>query len=113
MQIHLNLKSDVDKLNNDELKLVPSNLSNLKSKLNKLDIGKLQTTPVGIRKLSNCVKNDVAKKVEYNNSLKKVSNIKSDLVKKLTITQKFMKLKIKLILIMIMLNILMRNNLIN
>ena len=53
MQINLNLKSDVDKLNNDKLKLVPSNLSNLKSKLDKLDIGKL----------SNCVKNDVAKKV--------------------------------------------------
>ena len=63
MQINLNLKSDVDKLNNDNLKLVPSNLSNLKSKLDKLDIGKLQTTPVGISKLSNCVKNDVAKKV--------------------------------------------------
>ena len=63
MQINLNLKSDVDKLNNDKLKLVPSNLSNLKSRLDKLDIGKLQTTPVGISKLSNCVKNDVAKKV--------------------------------------------------
>ena len=63
MQINLNLKSDVDKLNNDKLKLAPSNLSNLKSKLDKLDIGKLQTTPVGISKLSNCVKNDVAKKV--------------------------------------------------
>ena len=40
-----NLKTDIDKLKN-----VPSNLSNLKSKVDKLDIGKLKTTPIDISK---------------------------------------------------------------
>ena len=50
------LKSDVDKLDIDELKNVPSNLNNLKMKVGKLDIGKLETTPVDLSKLSNVVK---------------------------------------------------------
>ena len=49
-----------------------SNLSNLKSKVNKLDIGKLEPTPAGLSKLSNVVKNDVAKKTEYNRLAKKL-----------------------------------------
>ena len=61
-----NLKSDVDKLDIDKFKNVPSNLSDLKIKLDELDIGKLETTPVDLIKLSNVVKNDVVKKIEYN-----------------------------------------------
>ena len=34
----VNLKSDADKLEFDKLKSIPSNLSNLKSKVDKLDI---------------------------------------------------------------------------
>ena len=41
-----NLKSDIDKLDIKRLKYVPSNLSDLKSKVDKLDIGKSETTPV-------------------------------------------------------------------
>ena len=54
-----NLKSDVDKLDNDEFKNVPSNLSNLKSKADKLNIGKLETSPTDLSKLIDVVKNDV------------------------------------------------------
>ena len=36
-------KTDVDKLDIDKLRNVPNNLSNLKSKADKLDIGKLET----------------------------------------------------------------------
>ena len=35
----------------------------MKSKVDKLDIGKLELTPVGLSKLSNVVKNDIAKKI--------------------------------------------------
>ena len=41
-----NLKSDIDKLDIKRLKYVPSNLSDLKSKVDKLDIGKSETAPV-------------------------------------------------------------------
>ena len=50
-----NLKSAVDKLDIDKLKKVPSNLSNLKSKADKFDIGKLETTPVDLSKVNNVV----------------------------------------------------------
>ena len=39
--------------------------ASLKSKLDKLDMGKLETTPVDLSKLNNKVENDVLKKTEY------------------------------------------------
>ena len=58
-----NLKSDVDKLDINKLKNLPANLGNLKSKLDKLDVDKLVPVSADISKLSDVVKNDVAKKV--------------------------------------------------
>ena len=43
----------------------------MKNKVDKLDIGKLETTPLDLSKLTNAVKNDVAKKTEYNAKIKK------------------------------------------
>ena len=43
----------------------------MKSKVDKLDIGRLETTSVELSKLSNVVKNDVVKKAEYNELTKK------------------------------------------
>ena len=86
-----NLKSD------DKLKNVPNNSRNLKSKVDKLDIGKLETTPVSLSKLSKkkLVKKDVVKTADYNELIEKVNNISttdtSSLVKKVTITKKIMK----------------------
>ena len=57
-------KSDVDKLH--ELKNIPRNWRNLKSKVVKLDIGKLESTPADLSKLSDAVENEVVKKTEYN-----------------------------------------------
>ena len=57
-----------------KLKSVPINLNNLKSKVDKLDIGKLKTTPVDLSKLSNIVKNDVVKKTEYNAKIKNIED---------------------------------------
>ena len=57
----------------------------MKSKVDKLDIGKIEASPVDLSKLSNVVKNDVVKKTEYDELIKKVKNINttdtSDLVK--------------------------------
>ena len=50
-----NLKSDVDKLDIDKLKNVPTNLSNLKSIVDKLDVDKLVAVPVDLSKLPNVV----------------------------------------------------------
>ena len=55
--------------------------------IGKLDIGKLETTPVDLIKLSDAVKNDFAKKTKYKESVKKRNDFKttdkSDLFKKL------------------------------
>ena len=82
----VNLKSDVDKLDIDKSKNVPSGLSSLKNKVDKLDIGKLETTVVNLSKLNDVAKNEVVKKTEYNELFKIVNNNQatdtSDLVKK-------------------------------
>ena len=54
----VNLKSDVDKLNIDKLKNVPTNFSNWKSKADKLDVDKLVPILVDLRKPSDLVKNE-------------------------------------------------------
>ena len=53
------------------MKHVPSNFSDLKSKVDKLDIDKLVPVPVDLRKLSGVVKNEVVKKDVYNVNIKK------------------------------------------
>ena len=52
-----------------------SNLASLKTKLDKLDINKLVPVAVDISKLSDVVKNDVAKKVVYDKLVAKVNSI--------------------------------------
>ena len=70
------------------LELTMSNLAygKVKLKVGKLYIGKLETTPVYLSKLSNAVKNDVVKKTEYDELVKNIKAIQttdtSNLVKK-------------------------------
>ena len=55
-------------------KNVPSNLSNLKSKLDKLDVHKLVPIPVDLSKLSDAVKKDIVKKDLYNAKIKNIED---------------------------------------
>ena len=54
-----------------------SNLANLKTEVDELDIDKLKPVPNDLAKLSNVVKSDVVKKIEYDKSVAKVNNIDS------------------------------------
>ena len=79
-----------------------SNLVSLKTEVDKLDIDKLTPVPNDLAKLSNVVKNDVVKNIEYSKLVTKVDNIdttgfvlkttydteKSDLEKKISDTDK-------------------------
>ena len=69
-----NLKSDVDKLDIDELKHVSSGLSSLKSKVDKLDVDKLVPVPIDLSKPSDVVENDVVKKDVYNAKIKNITD---------------------------------------
>ena len=79
-----------------------SNLANLKTEVDKLDVEKLAPASVDLSKLSDVVKNHVVKKTEYDNLVAKVNNIdttgfvlkttydtdKSDLGKKISDAEK-------------------------
>ena len=64
------MKSNVDKLDIDKFKNVPSGLRSLKLKVDKLSIDTLETTPVDLDKLINVVNNDVVKILNMMNWLK-------------------------------------------
>ena len=52
-----------------------TNLSSLKTEVDKLNIDKLVPVPTDLRKLSNVVKNDVVKKAAYDKLVAKVDNV--------------------------------------
>ena len=52
-----------------------SNLTSLKTKVDKRDIDKLTSVPTDLATLSNVVKNDVVKKTEYDKLVNKVNGI--------------------------------------
>ena len=61
---------------------IKTNLANLKTEVDKLDIDKLAPVPVDLSKLSDVVNNDVVRKTVYGKLVAKVNNIDtSDFVK--------------------------------
>ena len=52
-----------------------TNLANLKSGVDKLDVDKLKPIPTDLSKLGDVVKDDVVKKIDYNKLVAKVDNI--------------------------------------
>ena len=74
-----------------------TNLANLKTEVDKLDIDKLITFPVDLSKVSNVVKNDVVKKIVCDKLVAKINNIDtSGLVKKTDCNTKITEIKDKI-----------------
>ena len=65
---------------------MPTNFSNLKSKVEKLDFDKLVPVPVNLSKLSDIVKNDVVKKDVYSAKIKNIEDKIPDITKLVTNT---------------------------
>ena len=51
-----------------------TNLATLKTEVDKIDPDKLKTVPTDLAKLSNAVKNDVVKKTDYNTKVTSIEN---------------------------------------
>ena len=70
-------KSDIKNIShvNTSSFALKTNLANLKTKVDKLDIDKLVPVPVDLSKLSDVVKNDVVKKTVYDKLVAKVNSI--------------------------------------
>ena len=69
----------IDKLDIDKLENIPSNLSNVKSQVDKSDFVKLVPVPIYLIKLSDVVKNDVIKKDVYDPKIKDIEDKISDI----------------------------------
>ena len=54
---------------------VPTNLNNLKPKVHDLDVGKLKTMFVDLKKLSDVVDNEVVKQAKFSKLKTKVNNL--------------------------------------
>ena len=67
--------------------VIKKEIIQITNNIDKLDISKLETTPIDLIKLSDVVKNDFAKRTKYKELVKKRNDFKttdkSDLVKKL------------------------------
>ena len=71
-------KDDVKNITHVDVSSYPTktNLAALKSEVDKIDMDKLKVTPDNLAKLSNVVKNDVVKKTDYS---AKVTNIENQI----------------------------------
>ena len=70
-------KTDLKNISNFDVRsfVLKSNLANLKTEVDKLDIDKSAPVPNDLAKLSNEVKNDVIKKTDYDKLVTKVDSI--------------------------------------
>ena len=69
------LNLDINKLVN-----ISTSFNNLKTKVDGLDFGKLKTVPVDLKKLSDVVDNEVAKKTKFNTLKKKINNLEKKIL---------------------------------
>ena len=79
------LKNDIKNITHVDTSsfALKTNLANLKKEVDKLDVDKLKPIPTDLSKLSDVVKDDVVKKTDYNKLIAKVdNNDTSGLVKK-------------------------------
>ena len=69
------MKAEVDKLGIIKLTNVSTNLNNLKTKVNDLDVGKSKSVPADLEKLSDVEHNKVVKNTKFNTLETKVSSL--------------------------------------
>ena len=68
-------KGEVDKQDINKLTNVPTEFDNLEAKVNDLDIFKLKTVPVDLKKLSDVLDKEVVKNTKFNSLKTKVINL--------------------------------------
>ena len=73
------MKADVDNLYLVKLVNVGTSLNKLKTKVNDLDVSKLETVPVDLKKLSVIVDNEVAKNLKFNILKTEVKNLETEI----------------------------------
>ena len=69
------LKAEVDKLDINEMVNLPTSLNNLKTKGDHFDVGKLETVPVNLKKLSDVADKEVVQNTKFNTVKAKVNGL--------------------------------------
>ena len=69
------MKAGVHNLDINKLVSIPTSLNNFKTKVDDLDIGKLKTVVVDLKKLSDVIDNKVAKNTKFNTLKTKVNKL--------------------------------------
>ena len=87
------MKSNVEKVDIDELKNVKTSLE---SQADKLDVDKLVPVSVDLNKLSDAVKNDAAKKDVYDAKIKTIEDEIHDITNLATLILLLLPLKMKI-----------------
>ena len=68
------MKAEVAKLRIDKLTNVPTSLNNSKTKVDDIDVAKLKTVTVDLKKSIDVVDDEVVKNTKFNTLKKKVNN---------------------------------------
>ena len=69
------MKAEVEKQDFNKLANVRTSLNNLKTKVDDLDVGKLKTVPLDLKKLNDVVANEVVKNTKFNILKSKVNSL--------------------------------------
>ena len=80
--------AEVDKLDINKLVNVSTSLNNLKSKMHDLDVEKLKSVPVDLKKTSDVVSKEVVKNTKFNKLNKKLDNLEHKILDASTLIQK-------------------------
>ena len=81
------LKAEDDKLEINVSVNPPTGWNDLKTKIYDLDVGKLKTVPIDLKKLSDMVSKEVVKETVYNKLSTKVNNLEKKIPDTFTLTQ--------------------------
>ena len=73
------MKTKIDKRDINKLVNVRTILNNLERKVDDLDVGKLKTVPVDLKKLSDVVNNEVVKYTKFNTLKTKVNDLEKNI----------------------------------
>ena len=79
------MKAEVDTLHNNKLINISTSLNNLKRKVDGLDVAKLKTVPVDLKKLSDVVDNEVVKNTIFNTLKTNVNNLERKIADAITL----------------------------
>ena len=81
------MNDEIDRLDINELVNVPTDLNNLKAKVDNSDVGNLGTVPINVKKLKDLVSKEVRKKAVHNKLNTKVNNLENKIPDASTLIQ--------------------------